>query len=253
MKLSVVMITKNAGDVIEEALKSVEGLWDELLVEEDDSTDDTKGIVERYGGKIVTLKNKNLGERKQWLVNKARGDWILVLDSDERISNELYKEIKNVKMDSRLRENDRKVNGYRIPYQNYVFGKPVYFGGERYSKIRLFRRRKGKVDSLPIHEEVQMKGDIGELQGVLHHHSYRSIGQLFSKFTHYAMIAAKEKQKNGEGLTFAKLFLYGPHMFWARYIKERGYKDGWQGLMLAFAFAYMEGLTYAMLLWRKRV
>ncbi len=241
MKLSVVMITKNASDVIEEALKSVEGLWDELLVVDDKSADETRMIIEHYRGKIFTLENKNLGERKQWLVKKAKGDWILVLDSDERLSVDLRNEIQKILKYSKM---SRRIAGYNITYQNYVFGKPVYYGGEQYGKIRLFRRGKGKVDPLPIHEEIQTKGDIGELHGVLYHHSYRSLGPLFSKFTHYALEASKEKQKNGEGFTLAKLFFYGPHMFWARYIKEKGYKDGWRGFILAFAFAYMEGLTY---------
>ncbi len=248
MKLSIVMITKNVGRVIEEALKSVEGLWDELLVDDDGSMDGTRKIIQQYGGKIFTLKNRNLGERKQRLVDKAKEDWILVLDSDERVSEELYKEIKKIKM-----RNDKKVNGYSIPYQNYVFGKPVYYGGEAYGKVRLFRKGKGTIELSPVHEEVVVKGSVGKLKGVFHHYSYRSFGQLFSKFTRYALIAAEEKKKKGEDISLTKLFLYGPHMFWARFIKEKGYKDGWQGLVLASAFAYMEGLTYAMLLWRKRL
>jgi len=245
MKFSMVMITKNAGEVLEDALKSVEGLWDELLVVDDNSIDKTRSLIGQYGGQIFSLKDKNLGERKQWLVEKVKGDWILVLDSDERVSKDLYKEIKKIKMG-----NDKKVNGYSIPYQNYVFGKPVYYGGEAYSKVRLFRKGKGNVELSPVHEEVMVKGKVGQLKGLLHHHSYRSFGQLFSKFTRYAWIAAAEKKR--ERISFAKLFLYSPHMFWARFMKEKGYKDGWRGFTLAFAFAYMEGLTYAVLLWRQR-
>ncbi|MBI2404631.1 glycosyltransferase family 2 protein [Candidatus Gottesmanbacteria bacterium] len=246
MKLSVVMITNNAGEVIGGALASIHGLWSELLINDDASTDGTRRIAERYGAKIFTLKNKNLGERKQWLITKARGDWVLILDGDERVSKELGQEIKKV-----ISHNDT-IRGYHIPYQNYVFGKPVYWGGERYSKVRLFRRGYGKITPLQLHEEVIVKGEVGTLQGVIHHHSFRTPIQLFSKFTNYARIAAKEKKRHGETLSLAKLFLYAPHMFWARFIKEKGYKDGWRGFVLAFAFAYMEGLTYAMLLWGKR-
>ncbi len=247
MKLSIVMITKNAVDVVEDALESIENLSNELSVADDESVDGTREIFQKYGGKIFTLKNKNLGERKQWLVARAKGDWILVLDRDERVSPELYKEIKKV-----LKNSPKNIVGYSIPYQNYVFGKPIYYGGEIYSKVRLFRKGKGNVELFPVHEEVVVKGKVGELKGVLHHHSYRSFGQLFSKFTRYALVASEEKKKNGEDMSFVKFFLYAPHMFWVRFIKEKGYKDGWQGFVLAFAFAYMEGLTYAMLLWSKR-
>ncbi len=247
MTLSVVMITKNAAEVIEDALKSVKGLWDELLVDDDKSTDGTRETIEQYGGKIFSLKNKNLGERKQWLVDKVKGDWILLLDSDERVSQELYKEIKKIQ-----KKTPKNIVGYRIPYQNYVFGEPVYWGGEQYSKVRLFRKSKAIITPLSLHEEVMVKGDVGTLHGVIHHYSFRTPSQLFGKFTQYARIAAYEKYKKKEHLNLSKLFLYGPHMFWARFIKDKGYKDGWRGFILAFAFAYMEGLTYAMLLWRKR-
>ncbi len=235
------MITHNADHVIEECLKSIQGLWNELLVDDNQSKDETRQIAKRYGAKISTSRNQNLGERKQQLIAKAKGDLILVLDSDERVSKELYHEIKKIK--------SKKIDGYRIPYQNYVFGKPVHHGGESYSKIRLFRKGKGQISLVPLHEEVLVEGKIGVLNGKIYHHSYRNLGQLFIKFTRYAQIAAQEKRKNGETLSLAKLFLYAPHMFWARYVKEKGNKDGWRGFVLAFAFAYMEGLTHAMLLW----
>ena len=80
-----------------EALKSVAGLWDELLVSDDGSTDRTREIVTQYGGKVFSSGNRTLGERKQWLIAKAQGDWILVLDADERVSRELYQEILQIR------------------------------------------------------------------------------------------------------------------------------------------------------------
>ena len=139
--------------------------------------------------------------------------------------------------------------GWRIPYQNYVFGKPVYYGGEAYGKVRLFRRGYGRVLKTPLHEEIAASGMIGEMKGRIHHHSYRSVGQLFGKFTQYAKIAASQTPRNDMA---KKLFLYGQHMFWARFVRDRGYKDGWRGLVLALAFAYMEALTYVLLFLRKK-
>ena len=248
MKLSVLMITNNAEEVIEEALKSVNGLWDELLVADDQSTDRTREIVKRYGGKVFLPKNKNLGERKEWLITKARGDWILILDSDERVSSKLRKETKAIVAPGHDESCKNNIKGYRISYQNYVFGGPVYWGGERYSKVRLFRREYGRVTVVPLHEEVIVQGKIGTLQGIIRHYSFRTPQQLFCKFTNYAKIACQQKRRQGETLSIKKLFFFGPHMFWARYVKEGGYKDGWRGIILASAFAYMEGLTYWLLL-----
>ncbi len=246
MKLTVVMITKNAGEVIEEALKRVAGLWDELLVSDQSSTDKTVEIIKRYGGKVFPTEDPNLGKRKQWLLDQAKGDWILVLDSDERLSPQLRREIASiVKTDS-----GQTISGYRLAYQNYLFGEPVFTGGEDYAKVRLFRRGKAKITPLPVHEEVQVVGKISTLRGKVLHYSYRSLGQLFSKFTQYAKLEVRQKVLKKEKVTPAKLFLYAPHMFWARFIKDRGYKDGWRGFILAFAFGYMEWLTYWLLFFR---
>lgn len=294
MTLSVVVVTYNSSDVVEGALQSIEGFWDELLVGDGGSTDGTVGMVKKYGAKIIRQirpqhqpfllarltavphkgggagqankpRTKNLGERKQELVEKAKGDWILVLDTDERVSEELKDEITLITHPPRrshrltsfsLPPSEVGKNAaYRIPYQNYVFGKPVYYGGERYAKVRLFRQGYARISPDPLHEEVVVtKGTVGELKGVIHHHSYRTPIQLIKKFTLYAWMAAGiliQKQRLGSQRakpsledTMKKLFLYGPHMFWARYIKEKGYKDGWRGLILALAFGYMEGLTY---------
>lgn len=196
---------------------------------------------------IITLnyeRGGNLGVRKQELVRKVKADWILILDTDEVASEELKKEVETIEKGN----GNKKIVGYRIPFQNYVFDKPVYWGGERYSKIRLFKRGYGRVTPVPVHEEVVVSGPIGDLNGVIHHHSYGTPWQVLKKFTYYAWLVAKEKSKAGEPIIIKKLFLYGPHMFWSRFIKEHGYRDGWRGLFLASAFAYMELLTYIYLL-----
>lgn len=246
MKFSVIMITENSESVMIEALRSIEKLIHELLVGDGGSTDGTVEMVKKYGGTVINQgTDAPLGVRKQELVERAKSDWILVLDADERVSEELRVEIMRLK-DGKVK---RPYVAYKIPYQNYVFGRPVYYGGEKYAKVRLFRKGFARISPNALHEEVMVKdGKVGELKGVIHHHSYRSPWQLFSKFTGYAWIAAREKKWQGGTLTVEKLFLYAPHMFWARFIKEKGYKDGWRGLVLALAFGYMEGLTYWLML-----
>lgn len=239
MNISVVIITKNAGDVIHDCLVSVDGLWSELLVADDHSTDKTLENVLRFGGKLIHLDGLNLGERKKKLVSMAKFDWVLVIDSDERVSKELYNEIQVIVSHKKTKE-----VGFSIPYQNFVFGKPVYYGGEQYSKVRLFRKKFGTVSAVALHEEVEIEGVIGKTRGVLYHHSYRTVWQLFRKFTGYAGVAAYEKQRVHEIVSVRKLFLYGPHMFLARFIEDSGWKDGWRGFVLAFAFGYLESLTY---------
>ena len=247
MKVSVLIATKDCKETLKATLDSIQGLHSELLVSDEISKDGTVELIKSHKGRIFLSKETNLGKRKQFLVNKASGDWLLILDSDESISTELYKELK--KMQKVPADN---VIAYRINFLNYFLSKPLYHGGENYSKIRLFKRGSEYITSESIHEEVIIKdGKVEALKGYIIHHSYRSIRQVFEKFTKYAFLQSEEMKKSGERVSFKKLGLYGPHMFWARFIKEKGYKDGFAGFILAMAFAYMEALTYWLLLLKR--
>lgn len=242
MKLSVLLVAKNAEPLIGKTLESVREISDEVLVLDNVSSDNTKAASKDFGAKVFTVAGNNLGKLKNYLIRQATKDWILLLDSDEVVSPELNAEIKKL-----LKKKTHYFKAYRIPYQNYVFGRPVYYGGERYDKVRLFLKDAARVQNYHLHEDVILKEKPGRLLGKIYHSSYRNPWQLFKKFTAYASISSKIKQSQNEKLTFKKLFVYGPHMFWARFVKEQGWRDGWRGLVLAIAFAYMEGFTYCFL------
>lgn len=188
---------------------------------------------------------ESLGNRKNRLINQAAYDWILLLDTDEVISARAVIEIREI-----LKKSPSDIYAYEIPYQNYAFGKLIRYGGEKYTKTRLFKKKFGGVSSAPVHEEIIINGKIGTLKGVIYHNSYRSLVQIVQKFTKYAWQMAGEKYKAREKVTLKKLFLYGPHMVWARVIKDEGWRDGWRGILIALCFGYMENLMYWLLLYR---
>lgn len=225
--LSVLIICRKIDDLLLKTIKSVEPLQPQVIVD------------------VSVDQKKALGKRKNGLIENASSEWVLVLDTDEVVSKSLLHEVGEI-----VRKNSSEFHGYQIPYQNYAFGKALGYGGEKYGKVRLFRKRYGHVTQLPIHEEVVVDGKIGKLKGVIHHYSYVSLPQVLRKFTKYAWQMAGEKQKAHEQVTIKKLFLYGLHMVWARAIKDHGWRDGWQGIVLALCFGYMEILMYWMLIVR---
>ncbi len=256
--LTVLIITRNCRKLLLETLESVRGIADEIIISDEGSTDGTVELAKKYGARVYDDRDTNLGKRKGRLLSKASSPWVLMLDSDERVSKELAQEILTLKKSKRL-----PYHGYRLPYQNHVFGSPVFHGGESYGKIRLFQKKFGKVSQNPVHEEILVQGKIGSFTEKILHHSYRNPWQLITKFTKYAWISArmlrdKERKtgspippslkategRGGSGMTMNRLFLYGPHMFWARFVKDQGYKDGFFGFILAAAFGYMEALQY---------
>jgi len=245
MNLSALVITKNAQSTLDRCLFSLKSLADEIIIVDDYSSDQTLEIARKYTDKIFSHRMASLGRQKQWGIDKAKNNWILLLDSDEVVSKDLREEIVHLKLE------DKNISGYFIRFANYFLGRRVCHGGENYKVLRLINKKYAQMISLLVHEKVILKkGKIKELAGKIYHYSYRSIGQVYKKFTRYAFLEAAQKRQKGERASLKKIFLYPPHMFWARFFKDKGYKDGLFRIPLDLGFAYMEFLTYFLLLVR---
>lgn len=225
--VSVLIVCRQVDDNLVRTINSVSPLNAQILVD------------------ISQKSNEALGIRKNRLIQLAAYDWVLVLDTDEVVSPGLIKEIEEI-----FNNPADTVSGYQIAYRNYIFNRVVKYGGENYSRVQLFNRNYGSFTPIPLHEHPVIKGNIVKLKGVIHHYSYVSLPQVLQKFTRYAWQMAGEKKKAHESVTLKKLFMYGPHMVWARAVKDEGWRDGWRGIVIALCFGYMETLTYWLLLWR---
>lgn len=243
-KLSVLMITKNAAETLEKSLASIKKIASEIIIVDSKSTDRTVEIAKNYLAKVYIKEFTDIGKQRIFGLSKATGKWILILDCDEVVSKELSREIVSLFHGSIIKE-----NGFYIPFQNFYLGRPVKYGGENYMMLRLFRKNSVSITPSLIHEHFELsKGKSGRLKGKIFHHSYRSLLQIFVKFTDYGIRMAKEKFLAGEKSSLKKIFLYPPHLFWARFIKDKGYKDGSSRIPLDLGFAYMEMVTYVFLL-----
>ena len=235
--ISVVTIAKNEGRNIAAFLQTVLGWVDEIIIIDNNSTDQTAHIANQYKAKVFKNKSTHLGKLKNYALSKATKDWILLLDVDEHVSIQLHKEIQIV-----LR-GKTEFDGFLIPYQNHFLGHSLKVL-EHYKKVRLFRKEKGYSTDVAVHEEVVVSGKVGELRGALFHYSYRSIPHIIKKFTHYAHIEARLFYNQGKKTEIKNLTLYPLHMFWSIFIKDKGYKDGIWGLGLALCFSYYEFMRY---------
>lgn len=241
--VSVVFIVKNAESTFEKSLRSVK-FADEIVVVDNGSSDKTREIANRFNAHIFENKADDLGVLRRYSLEKATSAWILILDADEVVSDDLGNEIQDL-----LSKDTQPFKLYSIAFLNHFLGRPLHFGGENYRKTILFEKKAGVINDAYIHEKVDPKGqDVGNLVGVVYHYSYQSLGQLFGKFTAYAKRSAREKERQGEISNVHKLITYPINLFLARFIRDKGYKDGLFRLPLDIAFAYMEFLTYFLLL-----
>ncbi|PJC80880.1 hypothetical protein CO008_00665 [Candidatus Roizmanbacteria bacterium CG_4_8_14_3_um_filter_36_12] len=281
VRLSVLIITKNNEETIEKTIESVKN-FDEIIVVDSCSTDKTREKVHKVGTGYYPVRTKvfvkgfdDIGKQRAYGLKYATGDWVLILDSDEIMSKELAREIKvtlrQAQGDKTDREGDKtdregdktdregdkhvmvsltnhNITAYEIPFQSYFLGRPLRYGGEDYYQIRLIKKDSVDILLSLVHNRFRIKkGKIGKLKGNIHHYSYRSIGQVYRKFTDYAFKTAQIKAEISERSSLKKIFLYPLHMFWSRFIKDKGYKDGLFRIPLDLGFAYMEWLTYCLL------
>src|SRR5213593_3191066 len=169
MTIAAVVITKNEEGNIQECLESAR--WaDEIVVVDAESTDRTAKLAKAYTPKVFVRTWPGYGPQKNFAMDQATADWILILDADERVSPELRNKIEAV-----LQE-DPDVSAYRVPRRNYYYGRWIRGAGQYPDRqLRLIRRGQGRYNDLPIHEHLQVEGLIEDLQGHLEHHSYPTV------------------------------------------------------------------------------
>lgn len=227
MRLSVVINTLNEERNIRECLETVK--WaDEIVIVDMYSDDKTIEIAKEYTDRIFFHERVGYSDpARNFAVNQATGDWILVVSADERVTPKLGEEIRNL-----LRGNPR-FDAYKIYFQEYMFGKLIHYGTWQYHKhIRLHKA--GYCDwPTTVHTAPVVKGTIGDLEGVIEHYSHLTIGHFINKLNTYTTIEAREWFDKGIRKSLFNCFYYGFGKFFKEFFYYRGYKDGKHGLILA--------------------
>lgn len=239
--LSVVYVVKNGGSLFSLSLASIQNRADEIVVVDNKSTDMSVHIAQKTGARIYKNISKNEGTLRRYALSKVHCDWILFLDHDEIVSTVLAKEIVKIILSKSSKQ------AYMIPYRNHLFGRELKHAGEMYSMLRLFKKGSVYITNRRVHASFETNKPLGATKHTLDHYSYSSLLQIITKFTIYAKKHAQEKYERRELVTPQKIVLYAPHLFWTRFIVEKGYKDGGLRFLLDMSFAYMEFATYVYL------
>ena len=229
----------NNEDVIEACLQSVR--WaDEVIVCDSFSSDGTIDVARRYADRVVQHEYKNSAIQKNWVIPQATHEWILIVDTDERVTASLRSEIEHI-----LTEGPNYV-GYRIPRANHIFGRQLKNGGSWPDyQLRLFRRDLGRYETREVHAHVILDGSVGTLEFPLIHFPHRSLGNLRRVILQrYTTWEAMERDKRGIRFRWYQPIVRPPSAFVYRYIIRRGYRDGWQGLLWALVWACYVFITH---------
>lgn len=256
MKLSVVINTKNAEKTIEATLKSVK-FADEIVIVDMKSGDKTVEIAEKYTDKIFAHKDVGYVEpARNFAIKKASGNWILIVDADEEVPQELEKVITGII--STAKDGEKTADCYYLPRLNYIFNKAFEKTGWWPDYVlRLFK--KGFVSwSDEIHSIPITKGKVAELPAnpsvALIHHNYQHVNQYLDRLNRYTSIQAEElateMENEGSEVDGAIIVKKFYNEFLSRFFAQRGVNDGTHGLALSLLQGLSEA-TVAIKSWEK--
>ncbi len=219
----------------------------EVIVVENDSSDDTVDLARAAGATVISPKFTTIGAARNNAIERARSAWILVVDADERCTPELVAEIRQVLPTA----GDR--SAFRVPRRNYFLGKEIRHGGWGSDKpVRLFRREL-RYNANLVHEHVDVtKGIIGEVKNGLLHYTYTSLDQYFEKFDRYSRWWAEQNFAKGRRTGAAAVLFKPPARFFGMYVIKGGFRDGARGLVLACLAAASVMAKYARL-WERSI
>jgi glycosyltransferase involved in cell wall biosynthesis len=230
-RLSVTIVAWNEEERLRACLESV-GWADEILVVDAESTDKTVLLAREFTDKVWVRPWPGFAVQKNFALEQASGDWMLSLDADERVTPELSERIK------RIVKEDGPADGYRIPRRNVFWGAWVRHGGLYPDyQLRLFRRGAGRFVEDAVHESVRVVGRVDTLSEPLLHQSYRDLEDFLRRSNRYSTLAAEDWLRRGRRASVLDLILKPLGRFLSMYIVQRGFLDGWRGLVLAALYA----------------
>lgn len=249
--LSVCIATHNESRNIRRCLESVISWADEVIIIDGKSSDDTVAIAKSFGKKVKVFSEDNHAMfhiNKQKAIDKASGQWILQLDGDEEVTDDLKREVTQVVGAQSATGDTEPLSGYWIPRLNYFLGRPLRKGGQYPDHtIRLYKNGAAKFPCKSIHEQVKVSGEVGYLKHPMNHFPYHSFTDYINKWDRYCDLEAQllfdQNVKPGIGL-FLQYFLIKPKMWFAMtYFRHKAFMDGFPG----YVFALFSSLRFLLI------
>ena len=234
VRISAAIITFNEERNIERCLKSLQGVADETLVVDSFSIDDTENICRRYDVRFVQNPFRGHIEQKNFALDLTRHEYVLSLDADEALSDELRESILLAKC-------SWSGDGYEMNRLTNYCGKWIRgCGWYPDRKLRLVKKSKARWGGRNPHDRLGLEEgcETATLKGDLLHYSFYSVDQHRKQIEYFTDIAAREMFENGRRASLATAFAHGAWRFMKGYFLNLGILDGSHGLTICRLSAY---------------
>ena len=227
--LSVILITRNEEANLDDCLASLEGIAQQIVVVDTNSSDRTLEIAKKYGATLSQPSDwPGFGPQKNRALDLATGEWVLSLDADERLTPALKSEILT------SIHHSAHVDCFAIPRLSWYCGRFIRHSGWSPDYVdRLFKRGTARFSDDLVHERLIPKGQVAKLENPMLHYSFMNYSQVLQKLDRYSTASAEQAFAKGKTSNPLKAVLHGAWAFFRTYILRAGFLDGPQGFALA--------------------
>ncbi len=239
--LSAVVITKNEEQKIGDCLDSLFKVTDDVVVVDSGSTDRTREICLAKGARFFTRDWDGYAGQKNFGNAQARHNWVVSIDADERLSDQLVASIEQAFA------SERPYDAYTLPFATYFCGQWIRFGGWNPEwHVRIFDKRVLQWNHDAVHEGLTLKPQhrIGKLTGQVQHYTVDTLADFYAKTEMYSTLFAERGQAAGTRSTWAKRLFSPVFRFVAEYFFRLGFLDGRAGYRIARENARYTYLKY---------
>ncbi|MGA9364282.1 MAG: glycosyltransferase family 2 protein [Bacteroidota bacterium] len=235
-RISVTVVAGNVEADIRECLVTVK--WADEIIVVSSGVDRTAAIAREYTDKVLVKEWAGYGAQKQFALGAATSEWVLSVDTDERVSIDLRREIQSILT------NGTTYAGFCIPRRGYFLGRWIkHCGWYPDYQLRFFRRSKARTDSRKVHERFIVDGSVGHLKSDLIHYTHPTIEKAIAKAREYAALEAMEKA--GKKRVSALFVVLHPiYEFFNCFLLKQGFRDGTYGLMVSLIHAISDAQVY---------
>jgi glycosyltransferase involved in cell wall biosynthesis len=243
-RISGVVTTLDNGATLDACLASLR--WcDEIVLLDSGSTDQTLEIAQRHGARIAQQAFAGYGPQKQAAIELAGGEWILLLDADEHLTDAGRARIQ--------RElNAPRADGYRLPRQEWLFWRWAHPRSRANWQLRLFRKASGRMNAVPVHAAPIVAGRVLDLQAPFRHYGEPGLADRVDKVNRYSSGLVAYKRGKPVRFMALRLLLYPTFAFLKLYLGKRYFLNGWAGYFAARTQAFYAFLKYAKVLEARR-
>ncbi|MBR6636089.1 MAG: glycosyltransferase family 2 protein [Phascolarctobacterium sp.] len=224
--LTVIILTKNEEKNIVDVIANAKQVTDKVLIVDSGSADKTVELAEENGAKVVYRAwDNDFAAQRNFALEHVDTEWVLYLDADERMNEELVRDIQNV-----VEKNHD--NSYSFTRKSVAFGQEFNYGVLRSDCVsRLFKKNR-VVWVNRVHEKPVCKDPEFRLNGYAKHYTYTDWYQYFNKFNQYTTVWAENAFQNGKTTTFVEGIGHALYSFVQMAFFKKGILDGWLGIVL---------------------